>query len=88
MHFVLFSVFVSIVLLTSLNKVCDTSAARDWGLLDKTLSSGDNKELLEVIDKYDNQTGDLVKVRLKQIKFFLFSFRFYFCRLATIWLKL
>ena len=71
MHFLTFSVFVCLT-------VFYTSAAQDWELLDETLLSEDNKELLEVIHKYDNQTDDLVKVRLKREKNSFCNFIFYF----------
>ena len=78
MHFLTFSVFVCLTVLTCFNNVFYTSAAQDWELLDETLLSEDNKELLEVIHKYDNQTDDLVKVRLKREKNSFCNFIFYF----------
>ena len=70
-----FTVLLSILLVFIL---CGTSAT-DWSLSDETAVSSGNEELQEIIQKYDNQTGDLVQGRLKQNKMqiwvrFLFGF--------------
>ena len=48
--------------------VCDESVATDWSLLDEATISTENKELLAVIKNYENQTRDLVQVRLNYKK--------------------
>ena len=60
--------------------VCGESVATDWSLLDKAMISTNNKELLSVIKNYENQTRDLVQVRLNKNKLgsILFLFLFFY----------